>query len=476
VTVPDPAERQPSADERPATDGASDGPRGPAAPSDGTVSASPEDEEQARAALVEVRDEIAKVIVGQDSVVTGLVTALLVRGHVLLEGVPGVAKTLLVTTLATALDLRSTRVQFTPDLMPSDVTGQTILDADGASFRFQEGPVFTNLLLADEVNRTPPRTQAALLESMQERQVSVGGATRPLPDPFLVVATQNPVEHEGTYPLPHAELDRFMIKMQVGYPDEDAETEMLKLSQDPVADLSPVVGVEEFLEMRRLVEEIYTSEAVLRYVVSVTSATREHEDVYLGASPRASRMLLAASRARAAANGRSYCAPDDVKAMASSVLSHRIIPSSGVHASENGEAAVADGKVREIQRYLPVASNFRAWVVRALGRQDEADILMGVKLVVNGQEVGWIDQANLPLQPGGDAVLVTGFRLTRVHDAMEAFGVETGEEAEHDIRLQVVPYAIATTTAILVYDTSEVPSGMVFNATEDSDWPELAAW
>jgi MoxR-like ATPase len=159
-----------------------------------------------------------------------------------------------------------------------------------------------------------------------------------------VVATQNPVEHEGTYPLPHAELDRFMVKMRVGYPDEDAETEMLRLSRDPVAELAPVVGVEEFQEMRRLVEEIYTSDAVLRYVVSVTSATREHEDVYLGASPRASRMLLAASRARAAANGRSYCTPDDVKAMASSVLSHRIIPSAT--GSEDGLGS--DGATREI--------------------------------------------------------------------------------------------------------------------------------
>jgi MoxR-like ATPase len=199
-------------------------------------------------------------------------------------------------------------------------------------------------VLADEINRASPKTQSALLEAMEEGSVTVDGVTRHLAQPFCVIATQNPVEHEGTYPLPHAELDRFMIKMQVGYPDEDAETEMLKLSEDPVADISPVVGVEEFLEMRRVVEEIYTSEAVLRYVVSVTSATREHEDVYLGASPRASRMLLAASRARAAANGRSYCAPDDVKAMAQSVLSHRIIASAT--GSEDGLGT--DERTREI--------------------------------------------------------------------------------------------------------------------------------
>jgi MoxR-like ATPase len=169
-----------------------------------------------------------------------------------------------------------------------------------------------------------------------------------------VVATQNPIEHEGTYPLPHAELDRFMVKMDLGYPDEGAETDMLKLAQDPVADLEPVVGLGEFLTMRRLVEEVYASEAVLKYVVSVTSATREHGDVFLGASPRASRMLLAAARARAAAGGRSYCTPDDVKAMALSVLSHRIIPSSSVRGSENGAAEVTAGIVREILRSVPV--------------------------------------------------------------------------------------------------------------------------
>jgi MoxR-like ATPase len=209
-------------------------------------------------------------------------------------------------------------------------------------------------VLADEINRASPKTQSALLEAMEEGSVTVDGVTRHLSQPFCVVATQNPVEHEGTYPLPHAELDRFMIKMQVGYPDEDAETEMLKLSQDPVADLSPVVGVEEFLEMRRLVEDVYTSEAVLRYVVSVTSATREREDVYLGASPRASRMLLAASRARAAANGRSYCAPDDVKAMASSVLSHRIIPSATSSEDGIGPDNATREIVQDILRSVPV--------------------------------------------------------------------------------------------------------------------------
>jgi MoxR-like ATPase len=209
------------------------------------------------------------------------------------------------------------------------------------------------VVLADEINRASPKTQSALLEAMEEGSVTVDGQTRYLPQPFGVVATQNPIEHEGTYPLPHAELDRFMIKMELGYPDEGAETDMLKLAQDPVADLESVVSLGEFLEMRRLVEEVYASEAVLRYVVSVTSATREHGDVYLGASPRASRMLLAASRARAAASGRSYCTPDDVKAMALSVLGHRIIPSA--RGSEGaGSAEITEGIVREILGSVPV--------------------------------------------------------------------------------------------------------------------------
>ncbi|TVP62516.1 MAG: MoxR family ATPase, partial [Nitriliruptor sp.] len=204
-------------------------PDGPPAPpsSQGRGGPSAAEAERAREALERVRAEIGTVIVGQDGVISGLVTALLVRGHVLLEGVPGVAKTLLVTTLARSLDLDAARVQFTPDLMPADVTGQTILDRGGEGFRFREGPVFTNLLLADEINRTPPRTQAALLEAMQERQVSVDGQSRPLPEPFLVVATQNPVEHEGTYPLPEAQLDRFLFKLQVPYPSREQELEIV---------------------------------------------------------------------------------------------------------------------------------------------------------------------------------------------------------------------------------------------------------
>jgi MoxR-like ATPase len=298
---------------------------------------------------------VERAVAGKREGVSLAVVTLLAGGHVLIEDVPGVGKTLLAKSLARSVGGEFGRIQFTPDLLPADVTGLNVYNQGESGFEFWAGPVFANVVLADEINRASPKTQSALLEAMEEGSVTVDGRTRYLPRPFGVVATQNPIEHEGTYPLPHAELDRFMVKMELGYPDEGAETDMLKLSQDPVADLDEsVVSLEEFLEMRRLVEEVYASEAVLRYVVSVTSATREHGDVFLGASPRASRMLLAASRAHAAAGGRSYCTPDDVKAMALSVLSHRIIPSSGVRDSENGAAEVSEGIVREILRSVPV--------------------------------------------------------------------------------------------------------------------------
>ena len=296
---------------------------------------------------------VERAVSGKREGVSLAVVTLLAGGHVLIEDVPGVGKTLLAKSLARSIGGEFRRIQFTPDLLPADVTGLNVYNQGERSFEFWAGPVFANVVLADEINRASPKTQSALLEAMEEGSVTVDGQTRLLPRPFGVVATQNPVEHEGTYPLPHAELDRFMIKMELGYPDEGAETDMLKLSQDPVADLGPVVSLEEFLEMCRLVEEVHASEAVLRYVVSVTSATREHGDVYLGASPRASRMLLGASKARAAASGRSYCTPDDVKAMALSVLSHRIRPSSGGRGSDDADAAAGE-IVWEILGSVPV--------------------------------------------------------------------------------------------------------------------------
>jgi MoxR-like ATPase len=297
-----------------------------------------------------IASNVERAVSGKRDGVLLAVVAMLAGGHVLIEDVPGVGKTLLAKSLARSIGGEFRRIQFTPDLLPADVTGLNVYNQGERAFEFWAGPVFANVVLADEINRASPKTQSALLEAMEEGSVTVDGQTRRLPRPFGVVATQNPIEHEGTYPLPHAELDRFMVKMDLGYPDEESEMDLLKLSRDPAAELEPVVGLEEFEEMRLLVEKIHTSEAVLRYVVSVTSATREHGDVYLGASPRASRMLLAASRARAAASGRSYCTPDDVKAMAMSVLTHRIIPTGG-----SGDAGTAAGEiVREILGSVPV--------------------------------------------------------------------------------------------------------------------------
>jgi len=309
-------------------------------------------------ATARIVGNIERVVAGKREKIFLTVVALLAGGHVLIEDVPGVGKTLLARSLARSIAGDFRRIQFTPDLLPADVTGLNVYNQGEGVFEFWAGPIFTNLVLADEINRAGPKTQSALLEAMEEGSVTVDGKTRRLPEPFGVIGTQNPVEHEGTYPLPHAELDRFMIKMDLGYPDKEAEVELLRLSADPVGDLLPVMGLAEFLEMRRLVEEVHASEALLRYVVSVTSATRKHEAVYLGASPRASRMLLGASRAHAAACSRSYCIPDDVKAIAPHVLSHRMItaPDASVGGSRNGfgSAERASVVVHEILSSVPV--------------------------------------------------------------------------------------------------------------------------
>jgi MoxR-like ATPase len=292
-------------------------------------------ESSPHAAVLRVRDEVGKVVVGQEGVLSGLVAALLVRGHVLLEGVPGVAKTLLVKTLAATLDLEFGRVQFTPDLMPSDVIGQAILKggARGAapSFEFREGPVFTNLLLADEVNRTPPKTQSSLLEAMEERQVTVEGRARPLPDPFFVIATQNPVEYEGTYPLPEAQLDRFLFKLTVPYPTAEQEQQVLARHDaglDPHdlagAGVGPVAGAADLAAARRQVASVRCEEPVIAYIVAVARASRESPSVTLGVSPRGATMLLHAAKAWAWLSGRDFVTPDEVKAMVKPTFRHRI--------------------------------------------------------------------------------------------------------------------------------------------------------
>ncbi|MFF7341244.1 AAA family ATPase [Streptomyces sp. NPDC008163] len=284
-----------------------------------------------RAALEGLRSEIAKAVVGQDPAVTGLVVALLCRGHVLLEGVPGVAKTLLVRALAASLELDTKRVQFTPDLMPSDVTGSLVYDARTTEFSFQPGPVFTNLLLADEINRTPPKTQSSLLEAMEERQVTVDGTPRPLPDPFLVAATQNPVEYEGTYPLPEAQLDRFLLKLIVPLPTRDDEVAVLTRHAggfDPrdlkAAGVRPVAGPADLEAARTAVAATAVAPEIAGYIVDICRATRDSPSVSLGVSPRGATALLATARAWSWLAGRDYVTPDDVKALALPTLRHRI--------------------------------------------------------------------------------------------------------------------------------------------------------
>jgi MoxR-like ATPase len=310
-----------------------------------------------RAAMGALREEVGKVVVGQEGTLTGLLIALLVGGHVLLEGVPGTAKTLLVKTLAASLDLRTHRVQFTPDLMPSDVVGQVVYRQGEGTFTFREGPVFTNLLLADEINRTPPKTQAALLEAMEEHQVSVDGATHRLPDPFMVIATQNPIEYEGTYPLPEAQLDRFLFKLEVGYPSlEDELTVLARHDQglDPhdvvAAGVRPVAGTVELAAARAAVAALRVERPVLQYVVSLVRATRESPSLALGVSPRGATALLHAAKAWAWLSGRGYVTPDEVRAMAKPALRHRLL----VRPELELEGVTADGVLDGVLATVPV--------------------------------------------------------------------------------------------------------------------------
>ncbi|MFV0374947.1 AAA family ATPase [Microbacterium sp.] len=284
-----------------------------------------------RSAMNRVRLEVGKAVVGQDGAVTGLLIALLARGHVLLEGVPGVAKTLMVRAFSRAIGLETTRVQFTPDLMPGDVTGSLVYDARTGEFEFRAGPVFTHVLLADEINRTPPKTQAALLEAMEERQVSADGVTRPLPEPFLVAATQNPVEHEGTYTLPEAQLDRFLLKLVIDLPSREGELDVLRRHADgfiprdlDTAGVQPTVGAEEIRDAQRAVAEVTASQDVLGYVVDLARATRQAPSVQLGASPRASTALLAAAKAWAWLGGYPAITPDHVQTMLVPTWRHRL--------------------------------------------------------------------------------------------------------------------------------------------------------
>ncbi|TFC49789.1 AAA family ATPase [Cryobacterium shii] len=284
-----------------------------------------------RGSLAQVRTEVGKAVVGQDGAVTGLIIALLARGHVLLEGVPGVAKTLLVRSLSHALSLETKRVQFTPDLMPGDVTGSLVYDARVGEFEFRKGPVFTNILLADEINRTPPKTQSALLEAMEERQVSVDGVSLPLPDPFIVAATMNPIEYEGTYTLPEAQLDRFLLKLVLDIPERDAEFEVLRRHATGFnprdlagAGVTAVLGPDELRAAQAAAASVGASADVLGYIVDLARATRRSPSVKLGVSPRGTTALLASAKAWAWLSGYDSITPDHVQAMVLPVWRHRL--------------------------------------------------------------------------------------------------------------------------------------------------------
>ena len=274
-----------------------------------------------------VLDEVERAVVGKRDALEIVLLAILCDGHVLLEDYPGLAKTLAARSFASATSLRFARIQFTPDLMPSDVTGSSIFDQSRAAFEFMAGPVFTNILLADEINRAPPKTQAALLEAMQERQVTTEGETRPLAPPFVVLATQNPLEYEGTYPLPEAQLDRFLVRASIGYPSREHEIEMLgrrlERGEDEV-EIAPVVDAPTLVEMQRSLEQVHVSDAIEGYIVDVVAATRTSRRLAVGASPRGSLALLKLSRARAALAGRDFVVPEDVKAIAVPALAHRL--------------------------------------------------------------------------------------------------------------------------------------------------------
>jgi MoxR-like ATPase len=292
---------------------------------------------QAHEKIAALRREIARVVVGQRALVDRLVIALLIRGHLLVEGVPGLAKTLVVKALASAIDGSFKRVQFTPDLLPADITGTQIFDPAGGRFNARLGPIFANLLLADEVNRAPAKVQSALLEAMQERQVTIGETSYKLPEPFVVIATQNPIEQEGTYALPEAQVDRFVMKVVVGYPEKDEETRMLALYLDPTAEavaIARVLSLDDVATLSRAVASIHVDERISRYIVDIVSATRKPGEyglsdlapqIAFGASPRATLALAHVSKGHAFLDGRAYVTPDDIKAIAHDVVRHRLI-------------------------------------------------------------------------------------------------------------------------------------------------------
>lgn len=278
----------------------------------------------------QIKREISRVVVGQHEAIDLLLTAILADGHVLIEGVPGVAKTLLARLMSRLIDARFSRIQFTPDLMPSDVLGTTVFNMKSSEFEFHKGPVFSDLVLVDEINRSPAKTQAALFEVMEERQVTIDGSTHRMGSIYTIIATQNPVEQEGTFRLPEAQLDRFLFKIHMGYPSVDEEVDILKRHQDNVKltkleEIKPVLSIDELLKMREKLQSVYVEESLLRYIATIIQQTRTSKAVYLGASPRAAVAMLNASKASALLNGRDFVTPEDIKFVTPSILQHRLI-------------------------------------------------------------------------------------------------------------------------------------------------------
>ncbi len=297
--------------------------------------------------------EVGKAVVGKDDVLEQVMVGILAGAHILFEDYPGLAKTLIARSFAQVLGMDFKRIQFTPDLLPSDITGSHVFDRETEEFTLTVGPIFANIVLADEINRATPKTQSALLEAMQESQVTIDGETHRLPSPFIVIATQNPIEYEGTFPLPEAQLDRFMVRLSVGYPDAEGEVEILRRRRARKTDdivLSPVTSADALMQMRAAVEEVYVDPDIEKYIVSIVSKTRTDNDVYVGASPRGSLALLKLSRAQAALAGRNYVLPDDIKAFAGPALSHRLILSPDLWSKR----ITADDVVAKVLRLIPV--------------------------------------------------------------------------------------------------------------------------
>jgi len=298
-------------------------------------------------------NEVSKAIVGKEEVLKNIFAAFLSGGHVLLEDFPGLAKTLTANSFADVLGMSFRRIQFTPDLLPGDITGGYVYDRSENKFILRKGPIFANIILADEINRASPRTQSALLEAMQEQQVTLEGVTMPLPDPFIVIATQNPIEYEGTFPLPEAQLDRFLIKLSIGYPNHEQEKEIIskrRLRKQDKVDLNIISGIEEFLAARQLLESVYVDEDIEDYIVELVQRTRSHRKIAVGASPRASLALLKLSRAWAAMQGKNYVLPDDVRRFVLPVLSHRIILDPDLWATPQA----VEGVLEELLNAIPV--------------------------------------------------------------------------------------------------------------------------